>query len=233
VARGGLAAVCTAFGFTLLRVWVHTVAAFGFEGSRSWDTLMLVAFRSRWGQNWKVQIMASAVCMVAGAVTLGSRRFWPLASLATAAFAASIPLLGHAAGNGPRMAVHVAHVLAAGVWLGSLAVVVAISDRQTGAVILRRFAAVALPGAAIAVAAGLTATWLCVGNISGLWQTGYGRVLVLKAALVGGVGVCGYTNWQRLRKQPESGASPVIGIEVALAIVVVIVTGYLTEIAHP
>lgn len=236
LARVGLVAACTAFVSTLLRVWSHTVAAFGFEGSRSWDTLMLVALRSRWGQNWKVQIIAAAVCMVAAAATLRSRRFWPLATLSTVVFAASIPLLGHAAGNGPRIAVHVAHILAAGGWLGSLSVVMLITIRTPQLVrflILHRFSALALPGAATVVTAGLVASWLYVGDITNLWLTDYGRVLALKAVLVCGVMVCGYVNWQRLRKLHTESASSFTLIEVALAVAVVIVTGYLTEITHP
>ncbi len=235
-ARLGFLGACLASVCTLLRVWTHTVAAFGFDGARSWDSLTLVALRSHWGQNWKVQFVASIVSIVAAAATLRNRKFWPLATLSTAAFTSSIPLLGHAAGNAPRMALHIVHILAGGIWLGSLAVIVLISirtPRQVRFVILRRFSAVALPGAAMVVAAGLIAAWLYVGNFASLWLTGYGRVLMLKVGLVGCIAACGYINWQRLRKPGDEGGSSFLRIEVALAVAVAIVSGYLTEIAHP
>jgi putative copper export protein len=83
------------------------------------------------------------------------------------------------------------------------------------------------------VAAGLVASWLYVCDISDLWLTDYGLVLALKAVLVCGVMVCGYINWQRLRKLHAESDSSFTLIEVALAVAVAIVTGYLTEIAHP
>ncbi len=230
-ARLGLLAACLALFATVLRGWTHTVAVFGFEGARSWDTLMLVAFGSRWGQSWRVQIVAAGICVIAFAATGRSRRFWPFATLATAVFAATIPLLGHAAGSGLRTAVHVAHIVAAGVWLGSLTVVVLITrDRLP---ILRRFSVVALPAAATVATAGLIASWLYVGDLSNLWRTDYGRILLLKMGLVGCIGACGFSNWRRLRKRGEACVSSVILTEVFLAVSVAIVSGYLTETAHP
>ena len=54
---------------------------------------------------------------------------------------------------------------------------------------------------------------------------------VFKYAIV----VCGYTDWQRLRKLHGKSAptATIIVLETMLALAVVIVTGYLTEIAHP
>ena len=48
----------------LLRAWAHTVAAFGMADAWSWDNLTLIAFESRWGGGWQVQ-MAAAVLLVA------------------------------------------------------------------------------------------------------------------------------------------------------------------------
>jgi putative copper export protein len=244
VALLGLLAAFLASVSTVLRVWTHTVAAFGFDGARSWDTLMLVAFRSRWGQSWKVQVIAAAAFTVASAATLWRRNFWPFATFACAGFTITVPLLGHGAGNPLRMAVHTAHILAAGVWLGSLAVVVLITIRKSNAIesaqsaqrirlaILRRFSAVALPGAATVFAAGLILAWLYIGDISNLWRTSYGRLLAFKVGLAGGICVCGYLNWQRLRKLRGTSA-PAVLFELALAALVSVVSGYLTEIAHP
>jgi putative copper export protein len=64
-------------------------------------------------------------------------------------------------------------------------------------------------------------------------MTAYGRLLVLKAALVAGISMCGYVNWRRLRAMHEESASPVLVLEAALAAAVAIVTGFLTETGHP
>jgi len=249
IARIALRAASLALAASGLRVWTHTVAVFGFYGARSWDTLRLIALHSRWGQSWRAQFIAALVFMLACAATVWRRTFWPWATLSAVGFTATIPLLGHATGDTGRMAVHALHILAAGVWLGTLAAVLLISvppaslapmgmpltARRIRLLILRRFSPIALPGAATVVAAGLVASWFYVGVFSNLWTTAYGRVLVLKAGLVAGISVCGYVNWRRLRKLHEESASLalIVALEAALAAAVVIVTGYLTEIGHP
>jgi copper transport protein len=216
------------------------VAAFGFDGAGSWDALRLIAFHSRWGQSWGIQFIAALVFVGACAATVWRRTFWPVATLCTVGFTGTIPLLGHASGDAARMAVHASHILAAGVWLGTLAAVLLISVPpaipawRMRLLILRRFSPVALPSAAVVVAAGLIASWFYVGALSNLWTTAYGRLLALKAGLVAGVSACGYVNWRRLRRPPEeSVASWIVVLEAVLAAAVVIVTGYLTEIGHP
>jgi putative copper export protein len=248
LARIALGAASLALAASGLRVWTHTVAAFGFDGARSWETLRLIALHSRWGQSWETQFIAAFIFMVACAATVWRPTFWPLATLSTVGFTVTIPLLGHASGDMARMAVHASHILAGGVWLGTLAAVLLISvppvslgpvgtsltAQRMRLVILRRFSPIAMPSAVTVVAAGLVASWFYVGNVSNLWTTAYGRLLVLKAGLVVGISVCGYVNWQRLRKLHDSASSVVIVVlEATLAAAVVIVTGYLTEIGHP
>jgi putative copper resistance protein D len=234
VALVALAAGAVALGVSVLRVWTHAVAVFGFEDARSWDTLRLIAVQSRWGQNWRYQAIAASIYTVACAATVWRREFWPTATLAVVGFTATIPLLGHAAGDPARMAVHMLHVLGAGVWLGALAVVLLLrSPKRIRFLILHRFAPIALPGVAVVVGAGLIASWYYVGAISNLWITTYGRVLVLKTMLVAGISVCGYVNWQRLRRLGGEAALSTVVLEATLAGAVVIVTGFLTEIGHP
>jgi putative copper export protein len=249
VARIALVAACVALAASALRVWTHTVMAFGFDGAQSWDNLRVIALHSRWGQGWEIQLVAAIVFVAACAATVWRRMFWPLATLFAVGFTATMPFLGHASGHPARMAVHTLHILAAGVWLGTLAIVLLIHTPQASTnamekpltasrmrlLILRRFSPIALPSAATVVLAGLAASWFYVGSISNLWITSYGRLLVLKAGLVAGILVCGFFNWRRLgelHEESESSASIVV-LEATLAVAVVIVTGYLTETGHP
>jgi putative copper export protein len=248
VARLALLAAIAALAATGLRVWTHTVAAFGFDGARSWDTLELIAVRSRWGHGWNLEAVAAFLLVLASSATARTRAAWPLATLAAIAFTATIPLLGHASGDGIRVALHTGHILAGGVWLGTLAVVLlvrlpqsrsvsmepSLTRRRIRLLILSRFSAIALSGSTSAVVAGSLATWVYVGTLANLWTTTYGRMLVLKVVLVGMVSMCGYVNWRRLRRRPADDSSVlVMVIETLLAAAVVIVTAYLTEIDHP
>lgn len=249
IARLALGAAALALAACPLRVWTHTVSAFGLSDAWSWDNLKLIALESRWGQSWKLQMAAALILVVSCAATAWRRAAWPLATFAILAFTATIPLLGHAAGDALRVTLHTVHILAAGFWLGTLAVVLlmriptasfeAIEPRLTARrirlIILCRFSALALPSAATAIAAGIVAAYLYVGAFSNLWTTAYGRVLLAKVALVGGISVAGYLNWQRLRRLHEAGepSAAIIVLEAVLAAAVVLVTGFLTEIAHP
>lgn len=241
-----LASVC-ALGSCVLRLWTHTVAAFSFADA-SLENIKVIALQSRWGQGWKVQLTAALILTIACAITWQRREAWPVATLAALVFTFTIPLLGHAAGNIFREALDGVHVLAAGVWLGTLAVVLVVpmpnvkpdsgarvSGQHVRLLILRNFWPIALPSAATAAAAGVVAAYLYVGMFSNLWTTAYGRILLLKVALVGAIGGCGFVNWRRLKRMIpyETGSLAIIVLEAALAVAVVLVTALLTETAHP
>lgn len=244
----GLWAAICALVACLIRVWTHTVAAFGLADA-SLDNLRLIAFQSRWGQSWKLQVLAAAILLVAFAFTAARRKAWPFATLAALLFTATIPLLGHAAGDFFRVALHTVHILAAGIWLGTLGVVFLVRmpsgepdsiapphfAQHVRKLILRQFWPVALPSAATAVAAGSIAAYIYVGEFSNLWTTAYGRILLVKVALVGGITGCGFVNWQRLRRlhSQELRLFGIVVLELILAGAVVLATGLLTETGHP
>ena len=82
------------------------------------------------------------------------------------------------------------------------------------------------------MAAGVVASWWYVGSFTNLWTTGYGRVLLVKVALVSGAAACGYVNWRAIeagRREPGRAAI----VELALAASVLATTSLLTELEHP
>ena len=110
-----------------------------------------------------------------------------------------------------------------------------VSGRHVRLLILRNFSPIALFSAATASAAGAVAAYFYIGSFSNLWTTAYGRVLLLKVALVGAVGGCGFVNWRRLKRiiPYEADSLAIILLEAVLAIAVVLVTALLTETGHP
>jgi putative copper export protein len=231
----------------LLRLWTHTVAAFGFAEA-SLDNLQLIALQSRWGHGWKIQLAAALILTIACAINSRRRDAWPLATLAALVFASTIPLLGHAAGDIRREALHVMHILGASIWLGTLAIVLVVrvpesnldsivqeSGRHVRLLILRNFWPIAFPSACAAAAAGLVAAYLYLGAFGNLWTTAYGRILLLKMLFVGAIGGCGFVNWRRLRRMDvsETGSLAIVILETVLAAVVVLATSLLTETGHP
>ncbi len=242
----GLAAGCLIGPALCLRVWAHTFMVFGLEGAESWDSIRRIAFESRWGYQWKFQAGAAAIYLVTCAATCWRRVFWPCATLAVAILTATVPLLGHAAGSVARIALHTVHIFAAGVWLGTLAVVVLtpfshsadaagkqLSGGRIRLLLLAQFSPIAMSGAAIVVSAGAIMAWLYLNAVSDLWTTAYGQLLALKTALVGLVAICGYFNWQRLRLRAPENTPRTIVTETIFALAVVIVTAFVTETGHP
>ncbi|HEV7911900.1 MAG TPA: CopD family protein, partial [Methylocella sp.] len=89
----------------------------------------------------------------------------------------------------------IAHRLALGVWLGGLPALILLigagsvpdDTRRLVAVILRRFSRLAIVAMSVILVSGTLLTWYLVGNISSLIGTEYGRLLILKLALLGGI----------------------------------------------
>jgi copper transport protein len=161
-------------------------------------------------------------------------------------------LSGHAAGEeSPVLPVlaDTLHVLAAGSWAGSLAILgivaipSAIAEPQgAGGVavlaMLRRFTSVALGSAAALLVTGVYASWLHVGSFAALWSSRYGHSLLLKLALLGGMGLLGAINWRRLG--PEAGTKAgahrlarSAWLELAFAVAIVLVTAVLVARPDP
>jgi putative copper export protein len=235
LARIGLVAARVALGASILRLWSHTAAAFDVAGAFAWDNLRLIGFESRWGAGWRAQAMAAALATLvwpAVAARPRRRRSWALASGAALLMAGTVPLLGHGAADGARTATHFAHVLGAGVWLGSLAAVVIATrtheDRRAD--LLRAFSKLALPSAALVAVTGVSLSWQYVGTIANLVGTAYGQVLLGKLLLVAAVVACGFLNWRRWQSRNESQSDVLLWTEVSLAVLVLAATSLLTEL---
>ena len=213
----------------LARVAAHTLVAMG---DLHWDDVHLIAFESRWGQSWIVQVFAAILLLACSLfVRKAGKVGWILLAAASLLLCGTIPLLGHAAGSFPRWSVHTLHLLATSMWLGSLAVFIVL--RRDGAErLIPRFSPLALVCAAVVVCTGVTVAYLYVASPTNLISATYGRTLLLKLATFGGVLLCGWANWRRIR----SGATPrtaVLRAEMLFAVAVLVVTAILTELEHP
>jgi putative copper export protein len=235
LARLGAWAASTLVAAQALRLWAHTVSIAGPEDAHTWAALDLVAIRSAWGGGWRMQALFAPLLLAA---FLWSRTRpdlgWPAATLGTAALVATTGLLGHAAGDPALMAVHAAHVLGAGLWLGTLGALTSVTRASSTSAQLARFSRIALPSAALAAATGGWAAWHYVGTPVQPLATPYGRWLAVKLALVAGVAACGVLNWRRHARGTTPAMSPrLVALELTLAVLVLAATGILTGLEHP
>ncbi len=125
----------------------------------------------------------------------------------------ALALSGHASSARPRglsIAVDWLHLLAAATWLGGIALVVTVwgptlrrgspaGRLSVAREVLPVFGRVALPAFVLVVASGGASALIELGSVAALWQTDYGRVLVVKMALVGVVAAFSFGHALRLR----------------------------------
>jgi copper transport protein len=148
----------------------------------------------------------AAIVAAAGALLAAVAPLYPI--LASLPFVLALVLLpapslaGHALDSGrPRIevVVDVFHVAAASLWLGGLVALAfalrAAGDRRT---ILHRFSNLAVVSVLVLAATGVTRAFAELDSVSQAWSTGYGRVLVVKTALLTLLVAIGWVNRYRL-----------------------------------
>jgi putative copper resistance protein D len=164
-------------------------------------------------------------------------------------FLASVALTGHSAlpGGAPgvfhRLA-DVVHLIAAGWWIGGLLALVLVS-RQLGseaAHVLQRFSGVGYGAVAAIVLSGLFKSVILVATLQGADATAYGWTLVLKLALVVGMGLLALSNrfWITPALKRGGGQALWLGrlhwqvsVEFAVGLLVLAVAGILGAMSPP
>jgi copper transport protein len=158
------------------------------------------------------------------------------AGVALLAAAITFSGTGHAAasGNLTDRVVDTAHVLAAGVWVGGLAVLAALSlgtPIRPGPEVFQRFSRLAMTSVAVIVATGTLNALLRLAAWSQLWDTRYGVILSVKIALV--AAVLATANFSR--RAVTRGEAPwrPVRVEAVGTVAILAVTSVLTFTAPP
>ena len=256
--RAGLLAAGLLAAGVAARLFAQVQMAFGEMGGITREFTQLIVFETPWGWGWRWQA-ATAMGVVLGALAVSAfpgrvvGKSIPVI-LALAAVGAAA-LTGHAMAF-PELTwlmvpLHALHVAGAGLWMGTLAVLLvaltaigrdaadAGSRRTVVAVTFARFSSLAVPAVGVMAITGLIAGVLHVGTWGALWSTAYGRVLLLKIGVFGLADACGAWNWQRVRPllATEDAATGrlqrVGGLEVALGVVVLVLTSLLAALPMP
>ncbi len=169
--------------------------SFGFVDALHGDVLRSV-LNTGFGQAWASRAVIAAVVMVAS-IAYARRGRRPATFAGTVAVAGSALLAvtitrgGHAAAEGAlTQAVDLVHVGAAAVWTGGLAAL-AVALRMTrgdgrhrGDAWVPVFSTIAVVAVAALIAAGVVRSYQELGELRGLWETTYGRLILGKVACV-------------------------------------------------
>jgi putative copper export protein/mono/diheme cytochrome c family protein len=162
------------------------------------DTIGVVLGSTAFGRLW---IWRFGLSLVLGALLLAigrssgkrlRRRLAVGGALVAAAYLATLAWAGHAAaGLVAGLQVHtvsdVAHLLAAGAWLGALPGFVVLLGRalplDVTAQVAQRFSTLGVASVGTLFVSGVVNTWYLVGDVPALVGTDYGRLLLAKLAL--------------------------------------------------
>jgi putative copper export protein len=230
---GGTAVVAVAAGAWALLAVTSVVVGLSEAAGRPLGTVLDPALARAYTEQvgtgralLQTAALAAAVALAAPVAVLA----WGRAALLALALAALVPPLrtGHAATATDHDLAVVAtsvHVLAVVLWVGGLGALVAQRGRPSLVVAVPRFSALALLCFVAVAASGSVATWTRLPELSDLWRTGYGGLLLAKATALVVLGVAGWLHRRRTLApvaRGEQGAFARLAVaEVALMAVAV------------
>ncbi|HTY65101.1 MAG TPA: copper homeostasis membrane protein CopD [Alphaproteobacteria bacterium] len=203
------------------------------------------------GRLWLLRgllLAALAACVVRSIARQKSATSDAIGLTLSLGFAVTLAWAGHAAGVEGRegaalLAAQIAHVLATAGWLGALpalAMLLALARTRPGALgfaaaATRRFSPLGMTWVAVLVGSGIVNSWVLVGTIPALVGTAYGRLLLIKLALV--LAMLGLAALNRLWLTPDLDRHPrravralaaTISLETALGMGVLVIVGALS-----
>jgi putative copper export protein len=254
--RAGAWAALALVAALAAKLFAQTYSSFGLEEPVTWRLAEILITKTTWGDYWIVQVVA------AGAMWAGfaAARSFPalrtgVAMAAAAVVAVVTPLTGHAANRGAVLrSLHCAHVLGAGLWIGTLAVLIWTARERSMArvagdepaafpVLITAFSPVALTGAALVAGSGAVMAWRHVQPWPAAWLTPFGIVLASKVGAVMIVAALGALNWRWLRPRLTRNPADVSArtalqraamIEAAIGFLLVLgLTAFLTGLPMP
>lgn len=228
---------------------VQQSAAFA-DSPAAWSSMVtVVLFKMTWGTGWWLGVAGLLLAGAAAMSRLESRAARAALGAGALLLSVSPAFMGHAIGaeqfTVQAVVADTMHVLAAGAWLGTLLAIavatLASSQRPThGSVVsaLERFSPVALASAVVVAFTGSFASWVHLQTLGALWTSVYGRTLLIKLAILGGVAALGAYNWRvatpRLRASGDAnGIRRSALIELGLALALVAVTAVLVATPLP
>jgi copper transport protein len=211
----GLAGAIVLGVAALARLLAQSYAMHGAEQALDGSLIAAMLANTIWGWGWLLQGVGVLIAIAGFALARrGSGAGWAAAALGAMLLAFTPALSGHAAAvprvTGLAIVLDGLHVIGAAGWLGSLLFVVAVGvpaalrleqvERGPSvAALVNAFSPTALLFAGVTAGTGLVAAWMHLGSVPALWETPYGRTLLIKLAVLSIVAGTGAYNWRRVR----------------------------------
>jgi copper resistance protein D len=222
---------------------VVTAGSMGGDGASMLDVNLI-------GMVWhagegRAFVVRAAGWLFAAPVLWSQRRPGAITIAGAAAAAMSFSLMGHAHATGAAWPVLLmsVHLLCAAFWIGALWPLLRLTrhgEARRVASAARRFGAAAAGAVGVLVAAGIVVLWKLLGDVSELWDSGYGRIVCVKLSLVALLLGCAAFNKLRLTPRLLAGDAGAvrslrvsISMELVLAGLILAATAALTTLTGP
>jgi copper transport protein len=194
-----------------------------------------VSISTRFGTVMAAAAVVSGVGALLAAVAPVYPRLEAFTFLAAFLLLPAPTLAGHALDPGRpwiMALVDLLHVTAASVWLGGLAALaLALRSGDDRSRILRRFSNLAFASVFVLAATGVIRAFSELDSVSQLWSTGYGRVLLVKSALLTILIAIGWFNRYRLVPRLSfHGLRRTVAAELTLFALLVAAVALLTDL---
>ena len=176
--------------------------------------VVTVARDTRWGHGWLTGAVGAVVALLGLLTAARSTRGWFVAAFGAVLICLSESLTGHAAAlqhTALSIATDVTHVLGAGAWIGTLAIMVGVAlpalgggrmspadAPRAGSSLTRAYHTAAVDGVILVVLSGVTAAFLRLPAFNALWTTDYGSWLFRKLVFVLIALAFGAYHWRRV-----------------------------------
>ena len=169
-----------------------TGAQFSFEKSFA-DQFYIFITDIQLGQMLALNVLAAFAISI---FALLVRNLFGVAVLAAMGLAALVPvaLSGHSAGSASHsMAVNALgiHLVGICIWVGGLVALYVSNRAEQSSVLVSRYSTLALFGFGLVAVSGFASAQIRVGNITNLFTTGYGQVVLLKSLVLVILGILG------------------------------------------
>ncbi|OWA37771.1 hypothetical protein B9G55_06950 [Saccharibacillus sp. O16] len=199
------------------------------------------------GRMFLLQLLLLA--MIAGAVVVNNlmnwgRRggHWTIAIIGFVLLLVTKALTGHAAGSEHVFAQVLAdtlHLLGASVWVGGLLILLLLlpkakrSEPTFWAASFRRFTPWAFGSVIALILSGVVMSLAHVPSWSALFDSRYGLLIVIKAALLLVMGALGFLHFRRANRQNGERSMVSLAAELTVGIIVLVLAGLLTNVPTP
>ena len=205
---------------TLAELWLRAATMSGGALGEALPAIPAVLTRTHFGVVWMARAASLVALLPVSCASAPVLR--ALGVIGALGVAFTVSLTGHASNWGDlsvTAGLDWIHVIAATSWTGGLFVLVSMVMREARAwppsllaEAMRRFSRLAGWCLLAVLVSGAYAAWVQVAGVAALWQTVYGRVLLVKLGLVAGLVWWGalnrYTVLPRLAAGPASGVLP-------------------------